>query len=79
MIRVKTADFDDKDDVKRVLIGLESLHLVLPFSRGRNIFYKPDAYTRLDLYWNNIYGLKMSLYEAILCGGKLGEVEDKTH
>ncbi|KAK5259004.1 hypothetical protein LTR20_008862 [Exophiala xenobiotica] len=75
LICVYTYDFWDKNDVKRVLLGLKQLGLLNGdnFSDGsrasssgnaRVIYYKCDAYTYLDISSNNKYKLKASMYNS---------------
>ncbi|EUC47936.1 hypothetical protein COCMIDRAFT_34503 [Bipolaris oryzae ATCC 44560] len=63
LICVYTKDFQDTQDVLRVLRELENMGLL---SAGRPIYYKPDAYTYLDLRRENAaeYGLQASLYNS---------------
>ncbi|KAI4609952.1 hypothetical protein J4E83_008517 [Alternaria metachromatica] len=62
-ICVYTKDFLDADDVLRVLHELETMGLI---NVGRTIYYKPDAYTYLDLRRETAaeYGLQASLYNS---------------
>ncbi|KIV81939.1 hypothetical protein PV11_04086 [Exophiala sideris] len=75
LICVYTYDFSDKDDVKRVLLGLKQLGLLDNDSfgdgsrsnngnAGKVIYYKCDAYTYLDISSNNEYKLKASMYNS---------------
>ncbi len=74
LICVYTYDFSDKNDVKRVLLGLKQLGLLNSdnYSEGtrassgnaRVIYYKCDAYTYLDISSNNEYKLKASMYNS---------------
>lgn len=59
---VYTKDFTDTDDVLRVLEELVKMGLVEEHSRG--IYYKCDAYTWLDIYRDNEYGLPASIYSS---------------
>ncbi|KAI4664273.1 uncharacterized protein J4E79_003776 [Alternaria viburni] len=63
LICVYTKDFLDADDVLRVLHELETMGLI---NVGRTIYYKPDAYTYLDLRRETAaeYGLQASLYNS---------------
>ncbi|KAF3035669.1 hypothetical protein E8E12_003898 [Didymella heteroderae] len=63
LICVYTKDFRDEEDVLRVLKELEVMDLL---GGGRNIYYKSDAFTHLDLYsaTANKYGLQASLYNG---------------
>jgi hypothetical protein len=60
---VYTKDFQDADDVRRVLDELVTMDIV---NAGKVIYYKPDAYTYLDLKRDNAaqYGLQASLYNS---------------
>ncbi|CAN9190051.1 unnamed protein product [Alternaria alternata] len=62
-ICVYTKDFQDADDVLRVLHELENMGLL---NGGRTIYYKPDAYTYLNLVRDTAveYGLQASLYNS---------------
>lgn len=60
LICVYTYDFSDLEDVKRVLLQLIDLGLV--GQGGRQIYYKCDGYTYLDLGSNNSYNIRASLY-----------------
>ncbi|KAI1619882.1 hypothetical protein EDD37DRAFT_613585 [Exophiala viscosa] len=75
LICVYTYDFSDKDDVKRVLLGLKQLGLLNndSFENGprshsgsadKVIYYKCDAYTYLDISSHNEYKLKASMYSS---------------
>ncbi|EDU44534.1 conserved hypothetical protein [Pyrenophora tritici-repentis Pt-1C-BFP] len=57
---VYTKDFEDAEDVLRVLKELDSMGLI---TAGRSIYYKPDAYTHLDITGEKAseYGLRASL------------------
>lgn len=62
LICVYTDDFDDREDVKRVLVKLRDLGLV---GRGdRPIYYKCDAFTYLEVNHDNPYGLRASLFSS---------------
>jgi hypothetical protein len=64
----------DADDVLRVLNELESMGLI---NVGRTIYYKPDAYTYLDLRRETVgeYGLQASIYNsrALLAADKVSK------
>ncbi|KAF9892940.1 hypothetical protein FE257_000532 [Aspergillus nanangensis] len=62
LLAVYTRDYEDKEDVKRVLEKLVELGLVK--EGERSIYYKCDAYTYLQIMGNNPYGLKPSLYAS---------------
>jgi hypothetical protein len=62
LICVYTADFEDVEDVKRVVKKLVDIGLV---EKGpRPIYYKCDAYTHLDISSKNDYGLKASMFSS---------------
>jgi hypothetical protein len=63
VVCVYTKDFQDADDVLRVLHELENMGLL---NGGRTIYYKPDAYTHLNLARDiaTKYGLQASLYNS---------------
>jgi hypothetical protein len=63
LICIYTKDFTDVVDVRRELETMANLHLVQRNS-GRGIYYKADAYTYLDIYSDNPYGLKASQYSS---------------
>lgn len=60
---VYTKDFSDIEDVMRVLDQLKEMELVTP---EWTIYYKPDAWTYLDLKSGTAskYGLQASLYNS---------------
>ncbi|KAJ5820127.1 hypothetical protein N7474_005718 [Penicillium riverlandense] len=62
LICVYTANYEDKEDVKRVLNGLVDVGLVN--ADQRPIYYKCDAYTMLDIKSKNDFGLKASLFSS---------------
>ena len=65
LICVYTADFSDKEDVKRVLERLVHMGLVKkkgPMGEERGIYYKADAFTHLGIDSKNEWGLKASLF-----------------
>ncbi|KAJ6114656.1 hypothetical protein N7486_000434 [Penicillium sp. IBT 16267x] len=62
LICVYTQDFEDKKDVKEVLLMLEGQRL---FEKWKGaIYYKCDAYTLLEIKSKNEYGLKASMYSS---------------
>ncbi|KAJ7489743.1 hypothetical protein B0H11DRAFT_1720092 [Mycena galericulata] len=70
LICVYTRDFTDKADVERVLLELVRMGLVPAEkggskSKGKGIHYKCDAYTHLDVYAGNRYGLRPSIYSSV--------------
>ena len=62
LICIYTKDFSDEADVKRVVLQLQKMDL-LP-KNGYSIHYKCDAYTYLNIYSTNEYGLAASLYAS---------------
>jgi hypothetical protein len=62
LIAVYTRDYEDKDDVRRVLRKLLDLGLVK--ADQRPIYYKCDALTYLEINSGNPYGLKASRYSS---------------
>ncbi|KXJ90696.1 hypothetical protein Micbo1qcDRAFT_135964, partial [Microdochium bolleyi] len=62
IICVYTADFSDRQDVKRVASSLHRLGLIP--STGRPIYYKPDAYTYLGLSSKNPWEIRASIYDS---------------
>ncbi|KAL1968236.1 hypothetical protein VTN77DRAFT_2071 [Rasamsonia byssochlamydoides] len=62
LIAVYTRDFEDKEDVRRVLLKLVDLGLV--DEEKRPIYYKCDAYTYLEIKSKNPYGLKASMFSS---------------
>ena len=64
LVCVYTTSFLDGGDVRRVLLQLVARGLVDPASPRHGIFYKTDAYTYLDVYNDNDFGLKASLYAS---------------
>ncbi|KAL4960779.1 DUF1917 domain-containing protein [Aspergillus stella-maris] len=70
LIAIYTRDYDDKDDVKRVLRKLAEMNLV---KRGeRPIYYKRDALTYLEIMSKNKYGIKATAFSsADVLGGKI--------
>lgn len=63
LICIYTKDFTDIADVRRELETMASLHLIQR-QGGRTIYYKADAYSYLDIYSDNPYGLKASQYSS---------------
>jgi hypothetical protein len=61
LVCVYTKDFTDVEDVKRVLHALVEMGLVAA-DMPRGIAYKCDAYTYLNIYGKNEYGLPASVY-----------------
>lgn len=62
LVCVYTYDFTDASDVGRVLAELLDLQL---FRRdGKQIFYKCDAYTYLNIVSDNRWKLRASLYSS---------------
>lgn len=74
LICVYTKDFRDEDDILRVL---QELQIMGALPHGRSIYYKPDAYTYLDLYKQTAseYGLQASLYTSfkMMAAGKVAK------
>ncbi|KAF1937858.1 DUF1917-domain-containing protein [Clathrospora elynae] len=72
LICVYTKDFQDADDVLRVLYELNTMGLL---NSGKSIYYKPDAYTYLELKGETAaeYGLKASMYNSrsMMAAGRL--------
>ena len=60
VICVYTRDFTDVEDVKRVLQELVRLKLV----PAGGIKYKSDAYTHLEIYARNEWGLPPIIYDS---------------
>ncbi|KFX91971.1 hypothetical protein V490_05616 [Pseudogymnoascus sp. VKM F-3557] len=61
LICIYTHDFSDTEDVIRVLQKLKELGLV---PCGSTIYYKCDAYTHLNIFSRNIWGITESLYDS---------------
>ncbi|KAL2865842.1 DUF1917 domain-containing protein [Aspergillus lucknowensis] len=62
LIAVYTRDYEDRQDIKRVLRRLVELGLV---KKGeRPIYYKCDVLTYLDIMSKNKYGLKPTLFSS---------------
>ena len=59
---VYTRDYEDIEDVRRVLQKLVELGLVR--DEQKPIYYKADAYTYLEILGDNPYGLKASLFSS---------------
>lgn len=66
LICVYTVNYQDRDDVKRVLIRLAEMGLISAGSGSARkvLYYKADALTYLDINSGNPYGLKASLYSS---------------
>ncbi|KAL2000921.1 hypothetical protein VTN02DRAFT_2458 [Thermoascus thermophilus] len=62
LVAVYTRDFDDKEDIKRVLQKLVALGVVE--RRGTPIYYKCDAYSYLEIKSDNEYGLRASMFSS---------------
>ncbi|KAK3322098.1 hypothetical protein B0H66DRAFT_601575 [Apodospora peruviana] len=62
LICVYTKDFRDKGDIARVLNRLRQLHLVR--ACGKQIYYKCDAWTELDIYGGNDWGISASMHSS---------------
>lgn len=71
VICIYTRNFEDEADIKRVLVGLVRLGLAAPVigspekaseNARKQIWYKPDCYTYLDLKSGNEFKIKPSLY-----------------
>lgn len=60
---IYTRDYEDIEDVRRVLEKLKELELVNTEQR-LGIYYKADAFTYLRILGDNPYGLKASLYSS---------------
>ncbi|ODM16995.1 hypothetical protein SI65_07394 [Aspergillus cristatus] len=60
---IYTKDYEDIEDVRRVLGKLVELELVNTEQR-MGIYYKADAFTYLRILGDNPYGLKASLYSS---------------
>lgn len=56
---VYTRDYEDTEDIRRVLERLAEMGLA-----KTAIYYKADAYTHLGILGDNAYGLKASLYSS---------------
>lgn len=65
VICVYTKDYTDVEDVRRVLLVLDEMGLVeAGAGRARQIMYKSDAYTCLEIYKRNEYQLPVSIYKS---------------
>ncbi|KAL1958945.1 hypothetical protein VTO42DRAFT_3498 [Malbranchea cinnamomea] len=62
LICVYTNDISDKEDIRRVLLKLVDMGLVE--CTGRQIYYKCDAYSYLDIKSGNVWGLKPTMYSS---------------
>lgn len=63
---VYTYDFEDKEDVKRVARELAKMGFCdKKGPKTRQIYYKCDAYTHLNIMSGNEHGLKTSLYGSV--------------
>lgn len=62
LLAVYTCNFDDVADVRRVAQKLVDLGLISP--KDRPIYYKTDAYTYLEINYDNPWGLKASMYNS---------------
>jgi len=61
LICVYTRDFSDQEDVRRVAEELASMNLA-PRDGSKGLYYKPDAFTHLNLNSDNAYKLTTSIY-----------------
>jgi hypothetical protein len=61
LVCIYTKDFTDVVDVRRQLETMADLRLV-DRNSSRGIWYKCDAFTYLNIYSDNPYGLKASQY-----------------
>ncbi|RMZ82256.1 hypothetical protein DV738_g1900, partial [Chaetothyriales sp. CBS 135597] len=52
----------DMTDVERILLEMKNINLPVRGSDGRGIYYKCDAYSYLDIFSGNEFGLRASLY-----------------
>ncbi|KAL4879614.1 hypothetical protein BJY04DRAFT_219955 [Aspergillus karnatakaensis] len=62
LIAVYTRDYQDTDDVKRVLRKLVELNLVKKSEKP--VYYKADALTYLNIMSKNNYGMRATLYSS---------------
>lgn len=64
LICVYNENFEDKDEIRRVLKRLRELAVVKdgPEEEGRIIYYKPDVWTHLGIMSGNEWKLKASLH-----------------
>ena len=73
LVCVYTYDAEDKEDVRRVLRGLEGLKVSpqgeggkgAEEGKGKGIYYKCDAFTHLGIAGGNQWGLRASLYGSL--------------
>jgi hypothetical protein len=63
VICVYTQDFRDQEDISRVVRELKSIGLV-PTETRKQLWYKCDAFTHLDIMSGNPWGLRASLYSS---------------
>jgi Domain of unknown function (DUF1917) len=63
LIAVYTRDYEDMEDIRRVLRQLVNLKLVSD-STDSPIYYKMDGYTHLQIRGNNPYGLRASMFSS---------------
>lgn len=70
VICVYTGDFNDLEDVKRVVAKLKDLGCITMKGRNASIYYKADAYTRLHIESGNEWSIKPSLYSSADMLGK---------
>ncbi|RDW68020.1 hypothetical protein BP6252_09416 [Coleophoma cylindrospora] len=62
LICIYTYNFQDKEDVEKILRKMKSLGLIE--TKGKPIYYKCDAYTLLGITSRNPYNIKASLYAS---------------
>ncbi|KAL4921799.1 hypothetical protein BDW62DRAFT_207995 [Aspergillus aurantiobrunneus] len=62
LIAIYTKDYEDREDVKRVLRKLAEMNLVRKGERP--IYYKRDALTHLEIMSKNRYGLKATAFSS---------------
>lgn len=62
LLAIYTRDYEDRDDVRRVLEKLVDLGVVR--KEGMPVYYKFDALTYLGVMADNPYGLKASLFSS---------------
>jgi hypothetical protein len=77
VICVYTKDFNDREDVGRVVQELNNIGLV-PTDKKKQLWYKCDAFTFLDIMSGNPYGLRASLYSSSEFVAKKVEERGKT-
>ncbi|KAK2759812.1 hypothetical protein FQN54_002546 [Arachnomyces sp. PD_36] len=64
LIAVYTRDFADREDIRKVLVKLVGMGLTgSGYSKGQ-IYYKCDAFTYLDVFSKNKWGLPASMYSS---------------